>query len=143
MDSNMNNDSSNKLAKMDKSSSEEVRMEEKMNQDFQRMNAVLTYHKNKREGLSQVYPDHYNKKEKDSLRRYANNYELESEYLYCFTTTDFLKTFEFNDNNLMNTSFVRLPLELSALNKNIEMPEAREKRYPTTSVLKHSSIKTR
>eukprot|EP00794_Sanderia_malayensis_P010528 gene10528-11634_t len=62
---------------MDKSSSEEVRMEEKMNQDFQRMNAVLTYHKNKREGLSQVYPDHYNKKEKDSLQRYADNYELE------------------------------------------------------------------
>eukprot|EP00794_Sanderia_malayensis_P018532 gene18532-20394_t len=88
MDSNMDNDSSNKLANMDKSSSEEVRMEEKMNQDFQRMNAVLTYHKNKREGLSQVYPDHYNKKEKDSLRRYANNYELESERLLTLMSED-------------------------------------------------------
>eukprot|EP00794_Sanderia_malayensis_P002274 gene2274-2613_t len=88
MDSNMNNDSSNKVANMDKSSSEEVRMKEKMNQDFQRMNAVLAYHKNKREGLSQVYPDHYNKKEKDSLRRYANNHELESERLLTLMSED-------------------------------------------------------
>lgn len=55
----------------------ETSMEDKMREDFERMQVVYAYLKKKRSGDKQLYPPNFNQKEKDSLRRYANNYELD------------------------------------------------------------------
>ena len=56
-------------------------MEKGILADFEKMKNVYDYLKRKLSGENSLYPEGYSQKEKDSLRRYANKYELESKYM--------------------------------------------------------------